>query len=272
MMTAVEHKPRDRRRRLGELLSQPSKSLAEFLFPPECVWCRKLVARGGGAICEECQGVLVGDYYRCRKCATPLPNVVPNDDCFRCREAKWRFDRVVTLGPYRAQLRDAVIRMKRPANELLRRVVAELMTQQLVQDLGEESLTTGKVVLLPVPNYWTHSFMGAADAAGSLATQVSKHTGLPCLTRMLRRIRKTDKQGMLSWSERAKNVRGAFEIADAEVVKGSHVIVVDDVLTSGATCAEIASRLKRAGAYQVTILVAARGTGAKESASKSEEG
>jgi predicted amidophosphoribosyltransferase len=122
-------------------------------------------------------------------------------------------------------------------------------------------------IVVPVPNHWTHAFGGAADAAGSLARSLSNKTGWELNTRIVRRIRKTAKQGMLSWSERKQNVRGAFKISDAKQVTARHVIVVDDVLTTGATSAELSSRLKRAGAASVSVVVAARGTGARESSS-----
>lgn len=265
---------------------QPARALAELICPPECLWCEALLRpaskeppaardqpvstnqpisqgyRVAWDFCGDCHGKLVSDYHRCQKCATPIPAVVPNADCHRCRSANWRFDRVLTLGPYRDRLREVVIRMKKPSQDLLRRGVGRLLADQAADHFsdfqGEEPL------IIPVPNFWTHAIFGVADAAGDLARHVARETGFPCRTDTVRRIRKTAKQGMLSWSERTENVRGAFKIPRAGRLTARHVILVDDVLTSGATCAEIASRLKKAGVASVTVLVAARGTGARE--------
>ena len=88
---------------------------------------------------------------------------------------------------------------------------------------------------------------------------------------VVRRIRKTSKQGMLSWTERTQNVRGAFKLRPTERIRGRHVIVIDDVLTSGATANEIAKVLRKGGAKAVTVAVAARGTGAREVVLKTTE-
>jgi predicted amidophosphoribosyltransferase len=74
---------------------------------------------------------------------------------------------------------------------------------------------------------------------------------------------------MLSWTERTHNVRGAFKLRPTQRIAGRHVIVVDDVLTSGATADEIAKLLLAGGAASVSVAVAARGTGARETVVKS---
>lgn len=247
--------------------------LAGLICPPECVWCavptglceRNEPSNREERLCHGCRTRLLSDYYRCQKCATAIPSVVPNQDCYRCRDAGWRFDRVLTLGPYRNDLRCAVILMKKPGQELLRQVLGELMAQLAIDAVYCSDTAALPPLLIPVPNHWTHRFRGVSDSAGTLAKAVSKHTGWPLNSTSVRRIRKTAKQGMLAWSERSQNVRGAFKILAADRVTGRHVILVDDVFTSGATAAELSSRLKRAGAAEVTVLVAARGTGARES-------
>lgn len=245
-------------------LKSAAQSICDLVCPPECIWCEQSVSQGE-KFCSRCRERFVSNYHRCQHCAMPVPNVVPNDDCHRCRPMKWKFTRVYTLGPYGGERRDAVVLMKKPPFELLRRAVAELMSEMVASELSTLPQDDGtKPLLIPVPNHWTHALGGAADSAGVLAKQIGKFTGWDVKRRLVRRTRKTGKQGMLAWSERAKNVRGAFEIPDAEPLCGRHVILVDDVLTSGATCGELAGRLTKAGARRVDILVAARGTGAKE--------
>jgi predicted amidophosphoribosyltransferase len=74
---------------------------------------------------------------------------------------------------------------------------------------------------------------------------------------------------MLSWTERTHNVRGAFKLKPTPRIVGRHIIVVDDVLTSGATADEIAKLLLAGGAASISVAVAARGTGAREVVVKS---
>ncbi|MCA9134105.1 MAG: hypothetical protein KDA45_13150, partial [Planctomycetales bacterium] len=284
-------------------------SLLSLLYPPECTWCGQATAFHC-RLCPACRQLFVSNYYRCQRCATPLPSVVPNQDCFRCREAKWRFSRVLTLGPYRGELRQAVILMKKPRFELLRRALGELLAEQVLdsdtapaakiapgdapapqhpaasadglsqangpstgqgrlpaarQARGESPAGELAPWLVPVPNHWSHGFSSAANTAESLARAIARPTGWRVATRIVGRIRKTAKQGMLSWTERKRNVRGAFAINRTQGLSGRHVMLVDDVLTSGATAAELSRLLLKAGAARVSVLVIARGTGARES-------
>jgi ComF family protein len=250
-----------------------ARVLAEFLCPPECLLCDKAIRSTNILLCKNCRSQLVSDFHRCRRCATPIPRVLPDKDCIRCRKENWKFDEVLTLGPYREQLRDTVIRMKKPVHELLRRSIGSLLADLVATHLGltrdvsnqqtpEEK--SEKTWIVPVPNHWTHSFSGAADSAGSIAKHFGREIGIPVATDTVVRIRKTGKQGMLSWTERSTNVRNAFQISRRAELVGAHIWLVDDVLTSGATCAEISRILKKAGASRVSVLVAARGTGSRE--------
>lgn len=234
-----------------------------MLCPPECVWCER-PTDPDEHFCKDCLPLFVSDYCRCKRCASPLSPVVPNDSCARCEAANWRFKSVVTLGPYRGRLREAVILMKKKPFELLRRAVGELIAAELRGQFADSS-----PVLIAVPNHWTRTIFRSVCQASSLAESVSLNTGWSLLRGVVRRSRKTAKQGMLSWTERKHNVRGAFKLRPSQRIGGRHVIVVDDVLTSGATVDEIAKLLLAGGAASVSVAVAARGTGARETVIKS---
>ncbi|MEM8734020.1 MAG: ComF family protein [Planctomycetota bacterium] len=254
--------------RWAENVSLIRGQLHNFFWPPECPLCEELVSDPVRLICERCTGLMKSDYSRCSKCAGPVPEVVEKDQCYRCRKADFRFDRVITLGPYRDHLSDAVIRLKKPSQWLLRNSLAGLLAEAVTDALDHTLAENGEPesrLLIPIPNYWTHAFQGVADTAGELARTMAAESGIPLKTNLIRRTRKTAKQGMLSRTERSKNVRGAFQIPSPESLTGCHVILVDDVLTSGATCSEVARQLKSAGASTVTVAVIARGTGARES-------
>jgi len=185
--------------------------------------------------------------------------VVPNLTCSRCEAAKWRFKAVATLGPYRGRLREAVILMKKKPFELLRRAVGELMAEEL-----QKQNMNNSPLLISVPNHWTRTWFRSVCQASSIAQSVAHSSGWPLLRGVVRRSRKTAKQGMLSWTERTHNVRGAFKLRPTKRIVGQHIIVIDDVLTSGATANEIAKLLLKGGAARVSVAVAARGTGARE--------
>ena len=273
-------------------LQHGSQAIGDFLFPATCLLCDSPAFGQPWLFCQECEDKIYSNFYRCRKCATPLPEVVPNQDCFRCRKQKWKFDSVITLSPYRKPMDSVIKDMKRPSARLYRRSIGTMLAKaaeahwlrafpcasasaqlELLPESGaldklslsqESSSPDDSPMLVPVPNFWTHSLFGAADVAGELARQISRINNWELRDDIIRKIRRTEKQGTLAWSERPKNVRDAFQIVEEKALVERHIILVDDVLTSAATGAEIARVLMRSGAKSVTLCVAARGTGTKE--------
>jgi predicted amidophosphoribosyltransferase len=247
--------------RVTDWLRGQADYLSRLVCPPECAWCQA-PCPGGERFCQACREKLAGDYYCCQRCATPLPGVLPNASCFRCRSRRWKFSQVIALGPYRGRLREAVILSKKHSYESLRVGLAGLLAQRLASQLryaGDQP-----PILVPVPNHWTRIFAQTAATADSLAYAIGDELGWDVTAGIVRRIRRTAKQGMLAWSQREQNVRRAFQVIRRSTFAGRHICVVDDVLTSGATAAELARCLIHAGAQGVTIVVIARGTGARD--------
>ncbi len=114
--------------------------------------------------------------------------------------------------------------------------------------------------LVPVPLHWRRLWARRFNQSAALAGAISSVAGVPVLHGGLRRMRATAQQVGLSKSERADNVQGAFKVLPAQKadVKGKRLILIDDVLTSGATVDTCARALLRAGAAHVDVLVFAR--------------
>jgi ComF family protein len=115
-------------------------------------------------------------------------------------------------------------------------------------------------VLVPVPLHWRRAWRRRYNQSGALAQAIARYSGLPVAGDALRRTRPTEQQIGLSRTARAANVQGAFRVADDRIadVQGRRVVLVDDVLTSGATANACARALLRAKAAQVDLLVFAR--------------
>ncbi len=124
---------------------------------------------------------------------------------------------------------------------------------------GSELLADADL-LAPVPLHWRRAFSRRFNQSGALAAAVSRISGVPMAPLALARLKPTRQQVGLSRSERAKNVQGAFQVLPAQKasVAGRRIILVDDVLTSGATVEACARALLRAGAADVDVLVFAR--------------
>jgi len=124
---------------------------------------------------------------------------------------------------------------------------------------GQELLAEADV-LVPVPLHWRRGWSRRYNQSGALARVISRQSGVKLASEALRRIRATEQQIGLSRPQRAANVQGAFKVAperSAEIA-GRRVILIDDVLTSGATTDACARALLRAKAAQVDVLVFAR--------------
>jgi ComF family protein len=114
--------------------------------------------------------------------------------------------------------------------------------------------------LVPVPLHWRRGWSRRYNQSGALARVIGRQSGVPVAGSALRRVRPTQQQIGLSRSERETNVQGAFRVAadrQAEI-QGRHIVLIDDVLTSGATIDACARALLRAKAAQVDVLVFAR--------------
>ncbi|WP_242390635.1 ComF family protein [Pararhodospirillum photometricum] len=122
---------------------------------------------------------------------------------------------------------------------------------------GQELLAPG-AVLVPVPLHWTRLFGRRYNQSVLLAQALARGTGLGVAPDALRRLRRTPPQQSLTREERHDNVRGAFAVARPAVIGDRPVVLVDDVLTTGATAAACARALKAAGAPRVDLLTLAR--------------
>ena len=124
---------------------------------------------------------------------------------------------------------------------------------------GQELLAEADV-LVPVPLHWRRGWSRRYNQSGALARVISQQTGVKLASEALRRIRATEQQIGLSRAQRASNVQGAFKVAADRMadIQGRRIILIDDVLTSGATTDACARALLRAKAAQVDVLVFAR--------------
>jgi len=124
---------------------------------------------------------------------------------------------------------------------------------------GQELLEQADV-LVPVPLHWRRGWSRRYNQSGALAQVISRQSGVSLASAALRRVRATEQQVGLSRTQRANNVQGAFKVAAdrSHDIAGRRVVLIDDVLTSGATTDACARALLRAKAAQVDVLVFAR--------------
>jgi ComF family protein len=231
-----------------------------LLFPAACTFCGDLVEgeRSTFLLCNTCrQNLLPRTNSFCPKCALPYPELAnPTGDCAACRESKPHFDAARTLGVYQLEVRQAVLRIKHSAFEPLAMQLGGLLAERLQSDY----FSPPPDLVAPVPMHWLKRVWNRTSAAELLAQSLARELKLPCLADVVRCKRYTQKQSQLPASERWNNVREAFAIGWGFDLQGARVLLVDDVITTGATCSAVARELKRAGAAKVYAVAVARTT------------
>jgi ComF family protein len=240
------------------------RSTLNLLFPPRCVYCDADFASGqddlaDGLLCGECRSALASEgWVSCRRCGAGVSADEPAPrSCGLCEGRRLAFDAAVSLGDYRSELGRAVLKMKRPNGDMLSAALGRLLCLRRAADLA--AYRPGVVV--PIPMFWIRRLLRGTNSPDILAECVARHLQVPLAQPMLVRCRNTSPQRALAPRERFANVRGAFRLRAGYALEGLRVLLVDDILTTGATASEIARLLKRAGASWVAVAVLARGMG-----------
>ena len=221
--------------------------LAELLFPPRCVACAALVPPGA-AFCAPCAVATEPLGAACPRCALPIAG--GGGTCLGCAATPPPWERAHAVLIYGGSTATAVRRYKAGAPELARPLGALL--EPLLAALPAES------VLVPVPLHPRRLRQREFNQASLLARVARRRRPHLTVGEWLDRRRDTPPQSSLAARARRDNVRGAFRVRPGAPVAGRTVVLVDDVLTTGATLGECAAVLQRSKAARVEVLVLAR--------------
>lgn len=208
--------------------------LLDLIYPPKCVFCRKVLKDSD--ICDECKEQLPytkGDAV-CQKfpfissCYSPLY--------------------------YKDNVREAIIRCKFGGRPSYTKRFAAIMSE-----CAENNLDCGSVDMVSyIPLSRKRQKRRGYNQSELMAKRISAHTGIPCAA-LLRKVRDNPAQSTIKdRAKRAKNVAGVYAVTDHAGIEGKTILLVDDVVTTGATLSECARMLKKSGADMVYALTLAR--------------
>ena len=234
--------------------SHAARLALDIALPTLCVACREPVS--GEGVCAKCWAKLsfIAPPF-CPRLGIPFVydpgprllsmEAIANPPAYRRARAAVRYDDVA---------RTLVHSLKYQDRTDLTPAMGRWMARA-----GRE-LLDGADMLVPVPLHWRRAWRRRYNQSGALARVIERHAGVRVRGEVLRRVRATEQQIGLSRAQRATNVQGAFQVsADRESeVQGRRIVLIDDVLTSGATVDACARALLRARAAQVDVLVFAR--------------
>lgn len=247
------------------ILRHAGAAALDWLFPPACLVCAEPAGAQGG-LCAACwreMRWIAGP--SCDACAAPLGFDIPDIEamalgpphCAACSAAPrpWRRGRAVCL--YDGSGRKLVLALKhgdrldaaRPMGAWLARAGAELLAPS---DRRPPPLIT------PAPLHWTRRLGRRFNQALELARFAARASGAELAEDSLRRTRRTPSQAGKDREARVENVKDAFRVVDPARIRHRDIVIVDDVMTTGATLAACAIALRDAGAANVDVLVFAR--------------
>lgn len=220
------------------------------LLPSTCTLCG-LRGQSHLALCRDCHKELKFIANCCRQCALPLVGTDASSLCGQCLQEPPAFDRSVCLFNYAPPVKQLILSLKfrdKLAHARLLGQLLALAVKHQADDLPE--------CIVPAPLSRQRLRQRGFNQSLELARPVSHALGIALQQRLLERIRDTPPQSQLNLQERRQNIRKAFRCRQQK--SPGHVALVDDVMTSGSTCHEMAHVLKQAGATRVDVWCIAR--------------
>jgi ComF family protein len=238
---------------LPTALRRLSRAVVDGVLPPRCLNCGATVDEVN-ALCPACWASMT--FFAppwCAVCGLPFPHPMGEGAvCGDCVRQTPNWDRARSVLRYDKHSRRLVLMLKHGDHTHLAGAFGRWM-----QRAGHEVLE-GADLLMPVPLHWTRLFSRRFNQSALLAQAIRAAGGPPVAADWLVRRRRTPSQGTMGPLARARNVRGAFALRRGRSVHGKRVVLIDDVLTTGATAEECARVLRRAGAASIGVLVLAR--------------
>jgi ComF family protein len=227
-------------------------SLRDLVAPARCHWCAARTP--GPPACNACAASLPWNDCACRACALPLvPGTEPCGSrvCGECLASSPPQDRTWAAFTYDEPVAGQIVSLKFHGRLASGHVLGALLAGRLAgrpEPLPE--------LLIPVPLHAARLRRRGYNQALELAREISRRLSIPLAAGAARRVRSTGEQSRLDAVARRRNVRAAFEVDT--IVRGRHVALLDDVITTGATVAELSRAARTAGASRIEVWAAAR--------------
>ncbi|MGV6987934.1 phosphoribosyltransferase family protein [Testudinibacter sp. P80/BLE/0925] len=215
-----------------------------------CILCRSTLALAKHGICNRCNREITRFRY-CGSCGAELAFDTPH--CGKCLTDPPPWQRLVTVSHFQAPLSSLVHRFKFQRQFQLDRMLARLLLLAIWQARRTHGLALPEVIL-PVPLHALRHWQRGYNQAELLAQQLSHWLNIPCDSQLLRRLRHTPPQRGLDSKQRRNNLKKAFALnPKISEIRYRSVAIVDDVITTGATMAELCRLLQKCGITQIQV-------------------
>lgn len=231
------------------------KNILQFVFPSDikCIFCDNEVNENEFCVCDSCANMIEPCDRICETCGAPVHSEAKL--CITCLNNKREFEFARSPLVYYNKVKNAIHAFKYDNKKYLAKHFAKLMLtsyNELVDLVGEFDF------LLPVPLHKDREKQRGYNQATLIANELSKLINLVVETNIIIRKENTTSQTTFTRAERIKNMESAFEVVDKNKIKDKKILIVDDVLTTGATTESIAKILKKNKAKCVCVISFAR--------------
>ena len=222
----------------GELITKLvglAEGFADLLYPPRCCFCGKLLQKGEKGSCRKCYAAL--PLVPSGTARSDIPNVT------------------ICVAPlfYEGRVREALLRYKFEGVTAYKRTFSEFVAKCV----DENGFSCDSITWVPLSR--RRRFRRGYDQARLIAEELSKKLGVPCVS-LLKKTRNTPPQSsQSSTAERKRNAAGVYRCIDAEKTKNRRILLIDDIVTTGATVSECAGMLREAGAAEIYAAAVAMG-------------
>jgi ComF family protein len=219
--------------------------------------CDGAVRSETGYLCHEClAGLPIVHFPFCDRCGVPVAGKIDHVyTCHDCEERQPSYEQARSAARFEGAVRELVHQLKYNQAFWVVPDLVDLLEAAFRAHFAE----SGVALIVPVPLHRARHRDRGYNQSALLAGALSRRLRIPARHRLLRRVKDTGTQTHLTAAARLLNVRGAFHVASPRMAAGRSVLLVDDVMTTGATLDECARVLRKAGAARVLALSVARG-------------
>lgn len=204
--------------------------LLDYIFPPSCIVCKSF-----------------GDGYLCNKCKKDLEIYLYNNTI------EEQENKIFYLFQYRDFIRKKLIEYKFGEQSYL----FHLFCEMFVKNKNACEFLKSYDIIIPVPIHKKRKNQRGYNQSELIAKELSNKTGITIYTDVLKKVRNTNPQSLLSKKERIKNVQSVYIVENSEKIRNRNVVILDDIYTTGATVNECKKILQQAGVKNIgTIIIA----------------
>lgn len=233
---------------VGDLLKGVCSGILELSFPVHCIVCRDL---SESYLCAKCrQKITLIAPPICTKCG--IPNATPR--CWGCLQHQFHFELARSAGAFEGTLRKAIHALKYRSIWML----AEPLSEVLIDGFIESRLPKSVDMIVPIPIHPSRKAHRGFNQSELIAKGLAKHLSIQMDTKTLVKSKKTPHQVGVAFEQRWINIYGSFSVVHPERVKNKKIMLIDDVITTGATLDEAARMLLDSGASTVVAYTLAR--------------